>query len=151
MALALCLAACSGDGDESSQTQPASTLEPAVSTTSPRFSGEGSERFCSQARTANETLKQPVGPGDTAPDAVRARFTLAADTMRDLTEVAPAEIEGDVRVLAEAYDEMLDGLEDAGWDPTRLSAEASAKLEAPELRTSSERLLAYEEQVCTRP
>jgi hypothetical protein len=62
--------------------------------------------------------------------------------------VAPGEIAADVRIVVGAYDDLVDGLRRADWDPSRLGPETSASLGEPRVRTAGDRLAAYERTVC---
>lgn len=139
------LAACSGGGPA-----PPTPTAAATSTTAPvppSFSGEGSERFCEQARVAEADLERLSTVG-ASPEAARAVFTSTAAAVRTLADVAPAEIAADARVMAGAYEDLVRGLEQVRWELARLPPEAAAKVDSPQVQVAGDRLRTYEQQVC---
>lgn len=147
LALSMALASCSGGDDEASTAEPSRPppVAAATTTTPPSFSGEENERFCAKVRTADEHVKRIEQAA--SPDALRDQFTLAADAVQSMVDVAPEEIEADVRVLARVYEDTVDALSNAGWDPSRYTTEAR-KLATPEVRAAGDRLGAYERAAC---
>jgi hypothetical protein len=142
-------AACGGDGD-TDQTAPTTALGDTTTTTTPSFTGAGSEPFCNQARQAQEELAGLTQAGS-SPEAMREVFLKAAAALRSLADAAPPEIKGDVETIAASYDDLQRSLEAAGWDPTKIPGEITGRLTAPDITAASQRLNAYQQQVCGAP
>jgi hypothetical protein len=141
--------ACGGDGDNE-ETAPTTTLGATSTTTASSFTGAGSEPFCNQARQAQQELAGLTQAGS-SPEAMRDVFLAAAAALRSLAEAAPPEIKGDVETIAASYDDLQKSLEAAGWDPTKLPGEITGRLTAPDITAASQRLNAYQQQVCGAP
>lgn len=143
----LLLASCSDGGSDPSPSTAASGPVAATTTVAPTFSGAGSERFCALARTAWARQGELATVAPSA-DAVRDQVTEAADATRAMVAVAPAEIAADVRVIAGAYDALLERLRRAAFDPSVLASATADAFGAPAVQTAGQRLTAYQRTVC---
>jgi ABC-type transporter Mla subunit MlaD len=132
------LSACGDDGDDtSSPTTAATGSVPAQTVTS--FTGSGSAEFCQLAR-ANNARVQQIGAAAADPEQLDNVLREAAPAVRQAADLAPAEIKGDVDVLADAFEKLL--AETAGGAPD-LSSIVSA-----EFQTAAQNVANYGRTVC---
>lgn len=143
--LTLLLAAC---GDDSEDAAPAPTTTTTAITRGPvgtDFTGEGSERFCELARTYRQRLDRL---GTTDPAQLRELSMEAERAIREMEAAAAPEVRGDVQVVAAASIAFFQALARVNYDLTKMTPEAVAGLQRPEVQAASQRLAAYSENVC---
>ncbi len=151
LALALlgAVAGCGGGDDDgaSPATTTTTAADAATSTTEATFTGAGSEQFCAQAAQAEAELNR-LAQSAPSPEATTDVFASAAGALRSLAESAPDEIKADVGVLAGAYEEVSRELQAAGPNTSQMPATIARRLTQPDVRMASERLEAYQVNVC---
>jgi len=140
-------AGCSSSGGRA-QTTP-HDAEQASTTTDPSFSGEGSTRFCSEARLVDERLGKLLASGEQ--QSARNLYEPAQQAVNALAEVAAPEIEADLAVLVKAYKDLLDGLKKVDYDVTKLPPGLIRTMSSGEVRIAGDRLKAYQTKVCALP
>lgn len=144
--LALTVTACSnGDGESESGSPP--TLPAATTTARGQSSSAANERFCAAARRTDERLRQTEvrGTAQVAAD----QYNAAAEAVRGMVDLTPAELREDARAIARAYDAYLEELRKAGWRPPLLPAGTRERLlGSPEVRAAGGRLEAHQKQAC---
>ncbi len=142
----LALASCSGGGDD----KAAQTTPPTGPTTTvpvpTSFTGQDSTQFCTLARTYNERFTS-VGANPT-PAQLRTATREGQTAISQALNSAPAEIKGDVQLLATAFNGLLAELEKVNFEATRLPPAALGQLSTPEFQTSTTRFQAYTRTVC---
>lgn len=145
LALVLTVTACSG-GDGDPESGSAVNLPPAT-TTRGQSSSAANERFCAGARRADERLRQTeiASTAEVAAD----QYHSAAEAVRGMVDLTPAELREDARTMARAYDAYVEELRKVGWRAPRLPAGTREKLlGAPDVRAAGGRLGVYQQQVC---
>lgn len=137
------LLACSSDdaGDEASGSTTSSVGE------APSTADELLDPFCAPAEALGEGLGD-VGSSQGGADEVREELTKARDALTVAQAEAPAEIEGDVAVLAAGFEAFFAELEAADFDFDKLSLEALAGLDSPEMEAAGQRLADYQARTC---
>jgi alkanesulfonate monooxygenase SsuD/methylene tetrahydromethanopterin reductase-like flavin-dependent oxidoreductase (luciferase family) len=143
----LFLVGCSDDSNDSASTTstvtgaaaPPTTLQP-VNTA---FTGQGSAEFCTLAKSYNDQSKS-VGSAPQTPAAVQE----GRRAINEAVTAAPAEIKGDVQVIAAAFTSVADAFEKANYDPAKLDVSSLQKLQTPEFQASTARFQAYLRDVC---
>ena len=108
---ALALSACGGSDDESSDTTVATQDSVADDTAGGDQQGDLA-KFCEAANDADSAADLPDS-ADAA--AVAEEMGVQAQRLTDLVDVAPAEVKGDIELLAKAATDMSAALAD---DPT---------------------------------
>jgi len=145
----LALAGCSGGGgdDKASPTTVPAAGAPTTAVPVPTsFTGQDSTQFCTLARTYNERFTN-VGPNPTR-EQLRTATREGQTAITQALNAAPAEIKGDVQLLANAFDGFLTELEKVNFEASRLPPTALAQLSAPEFQASTTRFQAYTRSVC---
>ena len=145
--LTLLLAGCGGDSDDAAPGAGPTTTAAAATPGSvdTDFTGQDSERFCELLRTYNTRFE---GLGITDPTQLKALATEAEAALREAVALAPAEVKGDVNVVAAASTGFFKVLAQANYDFTRVTPDALAGLQTPEVQASTQRLGAYGQKVC---
>ena len=152
--VALTLVACSSSDDGGSAKAPnaaASTTLATTANTPPqpvdtKFTGSGSGEYCKLARTYADAQSK-LNPGNTTPD-LRQLFRDAARDIKSAVAVAPAEIKGDVQIVADGFNALVAALEPVNYDFTRLTPDLIARFMSADFTTASTRVAAYSRNVC---
>ncbi len=147
---ALVLAGCGGDDDSESSAPPTTTTTVAAGTATPgsidtNFTGEGGETFCNLARTYSQRLDKL---GTTDPTQLKPVAEEAETAIREARAAAPAEIKGDVEVVAAASTAFFQQLARVNYDLTKMPPDAAAGLQKPEVQASAQRVEAYSQKIC---
>ncbi len=144
--LTVALVACGDDSDEAepSRNPPTSAAAPAGSGGT-EFSGAGSERFCGLARGYRDNLDRL---STTDPTQLKTLAQDAEKAIKEAVATAPAEIKGDVQVVAAASTAFFQQLGRVNYDITKLSPDSLSGLQKPEVQASTQRVTAYTEKVC---
>ena len=152
--VALTLVACSGDdggGKGAGATAAASTTVATAANTPPQpvdtaFTGAGSAEYCKLARTYADAQGK-LNPSNTTPD-LRQLFRDAARDIKAAVAVAPAEIKGDVQIVADGFNALVSALEPVNYDFTRLTPDLIARFMSADFTAASTRVAAYSRNVC---
>jgi len=149
MLLTLLLAGCGGDSDDAEPAAGPTTTTTAAAATpgsiDTNFTGQGGERFCEVARTVQQRLaKLPQAN----PTELRSLATETEAAIRELQAVVPPEIKGDAQVVFGASIAFFQELARVDYDATKLTPEALAVTQRPEVQASGQRLEAYSQKVC---
>ncbi len=110
------------------------------------FTGQNSTEFCNLARTYKER-STAVGPNAT-PAQLRTVAREGQTAIAQAVNAAPAEIKGDVQVLATSFGSFLAELEKVNFEVAKLPPTAVGQLSAPEFQASTTRFQAYTRTVC---
>jgi hypothetical protein len=115
------LTACGDDGgddagagsdpttsEEGSETPGEATDEPSEDGADGADGGGGGE-YCDELRSARDRMQDLGGPSSDV-----AEFEQVVDELRELSDVAPAEVEDDWQVLIDSFDTLQQALADAG-------------------------------------
>ncbi len=143
----LVLAACGGDDSE--ESAPTTAANAAAATTTPTFTGSGSGEFCQLVNTYRERFTG-INQASATPAQLRQLATEAGSAIQQAVAAAPPEIKADVTVVAEAANDYLTKLRQAGYDLRRLGPDAAASLQAPDVAAAVQRFTAYDQSVCRR-
>lgn len=153
--LGLMLIACGGASETSDQTTTASTDSTTATTAGQTNTGtDGLPSADCLQLSSSLSAASNLGLGPVSGDA-----TDAVQALQNMASVAPAEVADDFEVLAAAYAEFLNALEEAGVDfadPSTFSspeaqaamAAAAESLSAAEVAEASENISAYIDSVC---
>lgn len=151
--LALVLAAaCSGGSDDDSGATTTSIAPSSSSTTAnPAFTGDPSSPFCRLLRDLDVDAALEGDPED--PAAVEAAFATVVSALESARAAAPADIAGDVALVAEGMSALDAALEAAGYDFEALAASGAADdlrvlIDDPAFAEAGARVEAYRSQVC---
>ena len=141
------MAGCSGGGDDKASPTTVATTVSSTSVPVPTsFTGQNSTEFCNLARTYNERFTR-VGTNPT-PAQLRTLSREGQTAITQAVTAAPAEIKGDVQVLATTFGALLTELEKVNFEAPRLPPAALSKLSTPEFQASTTRFQAYTRTVC---
>lgn len=138
------------DGDKTTTT--AGSDDEAVTTeagddTPTTVVATGGGEFCKElAAYMNDTSMADVDPSD--PQAYKAAIEESSAKGRAMLAKAPDKLRGSVETLLDAQDEMLAALEAAGYDITKVSPDAFAVMDTPEVAEAGEKLDAYISDTC---
>jgi hypothetical protein len=150
------LIACGGSSETSDQTTTTASTDSTTATTAGQ-TNTGTDGLpsadCLQL-SSSLSAASALGLGPVSGDA-----TDAVQALQNMASVAPPEIADDLEVLAAAYGEFLNALEEAGVDfadPSTFSspevqaamAAAAETLSAAEVAEASENISAYIDSVC---
>lgn len=134
-------------GSEDATSDDTTTSTPATSTTgaTEQFTGVDSEEFCQLAESFDiEGALTGVESGAE----LEAAFDEVLGMLRQLDEAAPAEIEDDVTVVADAWAGLREPLAAADWNLLQVDPAALSGPDRPAQDAASDRLDAYVAQVC---
>jgi hypothetical protein len=149
LAAALALAGC-GD-DDADDAAPDETTPTAPATTEPlEFDGDPDSAFCRRSREAAERPVLDPFEAGLEPQEVELRFRALAQRFDGFAELAPPELEDDLALLDERFDELARVLAEADYDFERVAASGVdvSVFDDPELGAVADRLSAYQAQVC---
>jgi hypothetical protein len=150
------LIACGGASETSDQTTTTASTASTTATTAGQ-TNTGTDGLpsadCLQL-SSSLTAASTLGLGPVSGDA-----TDAVQALQNMASVAPAEVADDFEILAAAYGEFLNALEEAGVDfadPSTFSspeaqaamAAAAESLSAADVAEASENISAYIDSVC---
>lgn len=142
---ALALGACSGDSKDSSEKS--STTSSSTTTTTFKFAGDDSKAWCEADRRLQKEFAAMLQQGSTAEQG-QARFKATIDALDELHAKASDEIRPAVATIRDAYRAAGPALAKAGYDPNKLPAKYQKLLSSEKAQQASDRLGAYERQVC---
>ena len=100
--------------------------------------------FCS-ARQSAQAAGTPGSTPTTAPTkgSLREQFAKAKEGLDEMVEHAPAEIEADVKVFADAQKGYIEAFEKANFDFTKVDSTAFKRLSDAEVQAASKRVADY--------
>jgi len=163
LALALVAAGCGGSDDESSPSDE-TTVEESVSEETTEDTTEESESASGDFDFADDDCQALVAAFVGVSGAFAAAASGASDDLSEQAEAfseyaddVPDEIRADVELLASAYGQYVDVIQDAGIQPGQLpTAEQAQQLQdalqdvgGEDVTAASERLSAWTTQNCT--
>ncbi len=147
------LAGCGDDDDDTDATGATTTVaddDGGEEEDDEEFTGEGSGDFCDTAKRFDEEFDDAFTNATTPADTERV-FNAARDALDTLEDEAPGEIKADVQTLSRAFGQLIDALDDVGYDVTKLTPEQQQLISNPDIQAASERLERYGERVCGIP
>jgi hypothetical protein len=150
LAATLALAGC-GD-DDADDAAPDETTPTAPATTEPlEFDGDPDSAFCRRSREAAERPVLDPFEAGLEPQEVELRFRALTQRFDGFAELAPPELEDDLALLDERFDELARVLDEADYDFAQVAASGVdlSVFDDPELGAVADRLSAYQAQVCT--
>ncbi|MGK2950050.1 MAG: hypothetical protein ACSLFP_15870 [Acidimicrobiales bacterium] len=145
-------AACSGGSDDDSgATTTSIATAPSSTSTVPRFTGDPTSPFCELLRDLDVDAALESDPDD--PAAVEAAFAAVLSALEETRAAAPADIAGDVALVAEGMAALDAALAAAGYDFEALAASGAADdlrilIDDPAFEAAGVRVGAYRNQVC---
>ena len=151
--VALVLASLVGGcgGSSKSSATRATTTAPVTAdttvTTAPNYSGKDSAEFCALAATYPAKLQQ-LAAKVSDPSQLEPYLKELSNDVDEAVSVAPAEIKADMQLVARAVDGFVAAAARADYHFERVPADASARLQAPDVQAASARLSAYGSKVC---
>jgi hypothetical protein len=144
------LVGCSDGSDKASSTTTAAPLATGPTTTlravDTSFTGQGSANFCNLAKTYNEQSKNVASAA--TPTQLRTVVRDGRTAITQAVAAAPAEIKGDMEVLAAAFIDLSDAFDKANYDASKVNPASLSKLQAPEFQVSTQRFQAYLRNIC---
>ena len=167
LGLALVGAGCGGGDEETADDDATVTITTETDTETTGTTDEGTTddgdtsgtgvltEDCLAAVSAFVSLSQAVGLAATGGGSGASQFS---DELNEFADKAPAEVQDDIRVLAEAYAAFIDELSDLdlqegqvpSGDQIQALTEASEKLNTPEVTQASENFNAWAQTNCPR-
>ncbi|HZN21839.1 MAG TPA: hypothetical protein VFB57_04705 [Gaiellaceae bacterium] len=167
LGLALVGAGCGGGDEETADDDATVTITTETDTETTGTTDEGTTddgdtsgtgvltEDCLAAVSAFVSLSQAVGSAATGGGSGASQFS---DELNEFADKAPAEVQDDIRVLAEAYAAFIDELSDLdlqegqvpSGDQIQALTEASEKLNTPEVTQASENFNAWAQTNCPR-
>ena len=138
------LTACGGGGDDDDAAPATSTTPPP--TTVVVGNDQAGTPFCRLARTYTEKFAALL-PSINDPAKLRAATTDAESAIRQAQATAPAEIKGDVTIVATTAKDALTALQRNNFDVSK-SPEAVTKLQDPGFQTAFGNLNRYARAHC---
>lgn len=147
----LFLAGCSQGSKETERTGNTSDAVSAATTTTmtpadTRFTGQDKVEFCNLARSFNDR-SQDLDSSETA-TGLRTASEEARTAVNQAAAAAPAEIKRDVEVVASAFTGLVDAIEKADYEASRVDLTSLQAFQTPEFEASSVRFQAYMRDVC---
>ncbi len=121
LVLALVLVSCGGDeeagdgrSDNSTDAVPSSTTTTTTTTTTTSGGGTSGDDWCQSAETNVADVE--LNPLAQTPEQLQATVEQFATDIGDAADRAPAEIEDDVRLFADAYNDLVEFFEEYEWN-----------------------------------
>lgn len=136
------LAGCNGDDDQD-QALPSSTSSPPTT----EATQAPVDPFCAPADALGEGFAD-LAPSGRDSSALEEQFAQSREAIAEFEAEAPEEIQADVAVLVEGYEDFLAALEAADYDFTQLSPSALIAIDSPEMQAASENIDAYLAERC---
>lgn len=150
-ALVVTTGACGGD--DSDEERARADLEARTEATA-ATDGELAA-FCSARIDAEKAAPSAASTPTTAltKEGLRAQFAKAKEGLDKMVEHAPAEIEADVKVFADAQKATFDAFQKANFDFTKVDFNTPAfkRLSSPEVQAASKRLTDFFAAKCGKP
>ena len=105
--------------------------------------------FCS----ARQDAAKAAAPSGTTPtslskETLKEQFAKAKEGLDEMVEHAPAEIEADVKVLADAQRAYIEAFEKANFDVTKLDVNSLKSLSDPKVQQATQRVEDYFKTKC---
>jgi len=151
LAMMLAFGACSSSGDEKKADDTTTSAAPSTdaqpSTTTPIFTGEGSEEACATWRGMSQRFGS-INPTTLPPAERQAAYEEVVAGISELQAIAPAEIAADVAVVKQTIDQILPILAANDYDINAIGAEGQAILASQEFGAATFNINAYVGQVC---
>lgn len=162
LGLALVGAGCGGGDEEAADDDATVTITTETDTETSETTDDGDTsgtgvltEDCLAAVSAFVSLSQAVGAATTGGGSGASQFS---DELNEFADKAPAEVQDDIRTLAEAYAAFIDELSDLdlqegqvpSGDQIQALTEASEKLNTPEVTQASENFNAWAQTNCPR-
>ena len=162
LGLALVGAGCGGGDEEAADDDATVTITTETDTETTETTDDGDTsgtgvltEDCLAAVSAFVSLSQAVGAATTGGGSGASQFS---DELNEFADKAPAEVQDDIRTLAEAYAAFIDELSDLdlqegqvpSGDQIQALTEASEKLNTPEVTQASENFNAWAQTNCPR-
>ena len=146
VAVALSLVACGGGGDDE-DAAPTTTAPPATTTTTSAVGNDQANTpFCRLVKTYSERFAALL-PAAGDPARLRAATTDAEAAIRQAQSTAPAEIRGDVTLVATTASQVLAALQRNNFDLSR-TPEALTRLQEPSFQTALSNVNRYGRAHC---
>jgi len=142
LVLALVLAGCGGGSGSggSGKRGTTTTTKPRTTTTTgakDTASGPFCERFQALQAQLAQLVQQPAN------STTKDRFDLALRGMKELEPLAGDQIKSALATTVSVYEQIAPALAAAGYDASKLPADARAKLDSQEYKDATGRLDAY--------
>jgi hypothetical protein len=136
---AVSLAACSDD-DDGDEASTATTVATTPTTPTTRvYTGDSNSVFCTLARQ-NVTRVSQISGAVTDPAQLTALLNEVAPAVREIVDVSPPELEDDMEILADGFEQLLESSKEGQFDLNVLTD--------PEFLGAGQNLQAYASQVC---
>ncbi len=152
LAVAATLVGCGG-----SDSSPGATSTSVAPTSAPGSATTGANRagttatFCELTETFYRRLSTVArGLGDD-PAQIRRFVDELLAASNEAAAAAPPEIAADAKLLTEAAGTYARNLEQAGYDPARIPADAAAVLSSAEVQAASQRIEVFTGSNCEQP
>ena len=150
LATAVAFGACGGS-DESGSAPPTSngsTGGRSATTVAPGSPSRSVGQFCEVNATLNRQMTSAaLGLGEN-PDQIRTFVDELVAASEQAAAAAPPEIAADTTVVTTAVAQFARSLEQTGFDPEKVPADAAGMLSAPEFQAASARLEAFIAEKC---
>lgn len=143
---ALVLAGCGGKGSSSTATTAASptTTVPGGSTTTPSFTGSKSSKYCELARQLPSAATADLSDAAKMKALFQQFDTFAAQFLA----VVPAAIKTDADTVVNGLKQLETSLKAVNYDVTKVDPNALSSLTDPNFIAATDRIDAYDSQVC---
>jgi hypothetical protein len=123
----------------------------ATTTTLPRFTGVASSRFCALDAQLHASSDLAFANAATTPLAtLRASYSGAMARVAQMVQAASPEIKGAIAALGDALRRVQPAMDRAHYNSSNLDAADKAIIAGPDIVSATNRLGAYETQVCKR-
>jgi len=140
------LAGCSDDKKGASVTPTSAATGSTVRPVDTSFTGEGSAEFCRFITTFTQG-SQNISPNAT-PAELEASFREALAAIDQAVSVAPAEIKGDVVVIADTFENVVTAVSTANFQLDLVDATVLQALQSEAFLDGVTRLQAYLTTIC---
>lgn len=137
----LALSACGGGDDEKKESSGTTTTGQTAVT-----GQKADTEFCKKAKELAAAAAAQAA--DTSPEGLRKAYEAAATTTGELARLAPEELAADLKMVNDATQQLVVALREAGYDFSKLSAEANATLNDPKIQEASTRVGDYLKGPC---
>ena len=135
-------AGCGGDDSDDNASPTTAAGAPAPGPSNPDAS-----EFCDLIATYSDRLAV-LGQPSATPERIRAVAEDGATAIQQAVAAAPADIKGDVTVVAGAAEDYLAALQNAGYDLSKLPPDAAGVFSAPDVSASASNLQVYAQNTC---